>query len=633
MRSIQHSLLFILFLSIVPSSCSGLSPGRELPTIKNGLLDLTNWDFDRGGIVKLDGQWEFYWKQFLTSKNLKINDNIKNKKLVSVPGDWNGYQYNGRNIGSDGFATYRLKILLSDTRQQYGLKIQEMGSAYRLFVNGKMLHSNGKPGITAEETRPQFLPGMSCFYPDGKEVEIILHVSNFNDLEGGIWHSIKLGKEDQVLFERVKAISIDTFLFGALIIMGLYYIVFFILRRKESAHLIFGSLCLTFALRTILMGERLLIFAFPDFSWEFAVKLEYMTMYACLPFGAMFINSLYRNSIRKVFTQATQLLAIGAAIFTLLTPIRTSGNIVLPYQIILMLTFLYFSVLLLLLSIRGRDGAIFVTTGLFIFFLTGCNDTFYDLGLINTFYMAPAGLFIFIFTQSFVLSSRFAGSFSKIETLSEELKILNTAREELLKQYRESRNINLQKRMNPHFFYNAINTIHVLIHNNTSKANEAVIMLSDIFRFLTVGSLESTIPFDVEWEFVKNYLEFEMLRFPDILKFEIDRSGDFSGISIPPLTIQPLVENSIKHGLRKKTEGRFIKVYSEIIDNSIRIEVLDNGKGIKTDDLFFGTLGNIRDRLKFYYKESNLKINNHDDGGVKVEISYLFTGRSKDGIE
>jgi predicted ATPase/signal transduction histidine kinase/CheY-like chemotaxis protein len=192
-----------------------------------------------------------------------------------------------------------------------------------------------------------------------------------------------------------------------------------------------------------------------------------------------------------------------------------------------------------------------------------------------------------------------------------------------VKEFEESRFKNLHNRMNPHFLFNSIHAIHALIRTDAEKADEGIIKLAEIYRYLMDTSLSSVVKFEQEWLFVKNYLEFEKIRFADVLTYKIETSGDFSNIMIPPLTIQPLVENSIKHGLRQKMELGLVEIYAERNDNFIKIIVADDGTSIKTENLFTRSLGNIKDRLKFHFKESDVKLENREKCGVKAMITFV----------
>ncbi|MDV6235773.1 histidine kinase [Leptospira ellisii] len=193
----------------------------------------------------------------------------------------------------------------------------------------------------------------------------------------------------------------------------------------------------------------------------------------------------------------------------------------------------------------------------------------------------------------------------------------------------------LQSRMDPHYLFNTLNTIHALLETDPSGADRALLLLSDSYRFLTERHSERLVSFREEWEFTKNYLELQKIRFADFMELKMESRGDFSGISIPPLSIQPLVENSFKHSVGSENVLRKIKVSAEIVNRKIRICVEDNGtistmrreySGI--NGAGFGmqairsTLRNIQARLDYNFRDAMLKLEEGESGGTTVLLEY-----------
>ena len=103
---------------------------------------------------------------------------------------------------------------------------------------------------------------------------------------------------------------------------------------------------------------------------------------------------------------------------------------------------------------------------------------------------------------------------------------------------------------------------------------------------------------------------------------EFEKEGNFGQCQIPPLTLQPLVENSYIHGLRdKKGKGKII-VKASILDGKATVTVRDNGKGLSDTNIHSRSIANISERLKFYLYDSEVKIENHPEGGAIVTIGF-----------
>ncbi|MCP4137088.1 MAG: AAA family ATPase [bacterium] len=209
---------------------------------------------------------------------------------------------------------------------------------------------------------------------------------------------------------------------------------------------------------------------------------------------------------------------------------------------------------------------------------------------------------------------------SRVETL---VTLRQTVRE-----HKEAKYKLLQERMNPHFLFNALNTIHAYVQVKPEKAADALQKLSENYRFLMDKSLLSIISFEDEWQFVKNYLDMESLRFGYRMSAEMEKKGVFEDVEVPPLCIQPLVENSMKHGLRDMKGKGYIKVFAERAGNRVTVEVLDNGIGLTKKDIYSRSLGNILKRLKYYYADASLEACNRDEGGVRVVVAF---GVGKEG--
>ncbi|MCP4135004.1 MAG: response regulator [bacterium] len=200
---------------------------------------------------------------------------------------------------------------------------------------------------------------------------------------------------------------------------------------------------------------------------------------------------------------------------------------------------------------------------------------------------------------------------SRVETLVALHKTVNNLR--------EAHFTLLQERMDPHFLFNALHSINSLTITNPDKVSDAICMMADNYRFLMDHSNKSMIGFNEEWEFVKNYLGMEKLRFAKLLRIDMRQEGDFNGVKIPPLVIQPLVENSIKHGL--KGEG-IINIFARRTGDEVYIEIRDNGTGILNKKIYSRSLGNISIRLKHYYRDATLDARNNDEGGALVTITF-----------
>ncbi|PIP77423.1 MAG: histidine kinase [Ignavibacteria bacterium CG22_combo_CG10-13_8_21_14_all_37_15] len=180
----------------------------------------------------------------------------------------------------------------------------------------------------------------------------------------------------------------------------------------------------------------------------------------------------------------------------------------------------------------------------------------------------------------------------------------------------------LKSQLNPHFMFNALNSIRALIEENPSAAKTAITQLSNIFRYSLKIERTETVPFEEEIKTVEDYLGLEKARFEERLKYEIAYSPDVKNIEIPPMMIQTLVENGIKHGVSKLPEGGFVNVTAERARNFLILEI--ENSGFVADDAISHAKGygisNTKQRLHLLYGDqasfSISNVNSH----VKVKI-------------
>jgi two-component system, LytTR family, sensor kinase len=164
----------------------------------------------------------------------------------------------------------------------------------------------------------------------------------------------------------------------------------------------------------------------------------------------------------------------------------------------------------------------------------------------------------------------------------------------------------LANQINPHFLFNTLNSISSLIRTNPAKARTMVIKLSHILRKLLQGH-ENFISLREDLEFIDNYLDIEEIRFgKDKLRIEKEIDAETLGCLIPSMVLQPIIENSIKHGIAPKIEGGRITIRSTRYQDRISIEVEDNGVGMAEEEIpkvYNSGIGisNIIERLKVVY--------------------------------
>jgi len=439
------AILFMLvsfFIILIVNACKQNISGPTAPEAVNGVLDLRTWDFERKGSVALSGKWEFYWHSLLQPDDFVTENPPAVSGFIEVPADWNGFDVSGKTIAGDGYATYRLKILLGKTNERMALKFLDMAVAFCVYVNGKHLTSSGIPGKTRDTTVPRFHPHVVDFNPGSDRLEVIIQVSNFHHRKGGAWEAIHLGLVDDIRALRQNALNFNFFLFGSILIMGIYHISLFVLRKEETCALCFGIFCFLIAARILLTGERYITHLIPNVDWEVHTKIAYLTFYLGVAAFASYFKSLFPKECSKPIIYVIIVVGLLFSAIVLVTPAKFYSHTTPLFQMFTIPAAGYGFYVLLLALKHKRQGALVFLFGFLILFMALVNDILYSNLLVETGYVIQFGLFVFLFSQALFLSLRFSKSFSTVEAQREKLKAANASLEEEIahrKRYEEEK--------------------------------------------------------------------------------------------------------------------------------------------------------------------------------------------------
>ena len=189
----------------------------------------------------------------------------------------------------------------------------------------------------------------------------------------------------------------------------------------------------------------------------------------------------------------------------------------------------------------------------------------------------------------------------------------------------------LKMQLHPHFLFNTLNAISALIRESPDEADEMVSRLGDLLRMTLETAGVQEVPFKKELEFLKHYLDIEQTRFQDRLKVEMAIEPQTLDGLVPSMILQPLVENSVRHGVAPRPEGGCIKIKAWRDNSLLRLEVEDDGPGLGGDAPPKERVGlsNTRARVRnLYGDEHGLRLRHAAGGGLVVSLSIPFRTES-----
>ncbi|MBN2714668.1 MAG: histidine kinase [Deltaproteobacteria bacterium] len=580
------------------------------------MLNLESWDIDANTPISLNGQWEFYWNQFLTASEIAQE---KPDLLVPVPSTWNEYILDGHGLPGEGYGTYRLHVKTGRMQDEMmGLRIQTFSSAYRLYIDDKPVAKNGMISSSASEEIGEYKPQTVYFSAPSNEFDIVIQVSNHQYARGGFWSPMHLGSQRLISEFDDSILMKNMAVMGAFLVVAMFYIVSYFLMKENKANLYFGMLCLFSIVAYDTAGQLVLTKAISSMRLEIMVFLWYSSSIWAVMLVLLYLNALFENGFSSVAVRVLVVLVIAMQIFYLVAPVAvyTAYGRIANYIEIVGLFGAAVIAIMGVINKRKRSGLNLIS--IMIILVAVVHDVLYYTNLIQNGHgeIMYIGFFVFLLIQMFMKATN-------------------------IKDYYEQKTAAelgfLQAQIKPHFLYNAMNAIISISREDQERSTSLLVAFSNYLRgSFNFKSTDNQTLLRNEMEHVNAYLEIEKARFEERIAFSIllpERLDYY----IPVLVLQPIIENAIVHGLLPKPEGGKIEINIVEIGSFLEFTVKDNGIGMDTkkvlqeqpDIMKNGiALGNIDSRLKKMYG-TGLTMTSEKMIGTEIRWRIPARGRSK----
>lgn len=427
MPPVQQMFRFLSLICIALLFC-----GSAFAQVINdkGTLNAINWKFTSEKL-SLTGNWQVIWGQLIPPQEFDAN---YQGDLFKLPNNWNDAG-NSPNIGikngANGVATFRLNLKLPAYDKPISFHMISPNSAWKMFLNGKILGGNGKVSSMPDQVKTQYVSRL--FSAKDGDSQILLQIANFDHAYGGAEYAIELWDAAK-LDQRLAFISITfTVVLGILFSIGLIHMVFYLADRKHReqgpVHLWFSLLCFILVYRISGIIPYFHIYT-PDSAYWASLKLAYLSLYAAPSVYLLFFRSIFPNQFPKKFTKYLIWVGVGAMLITLITPekIYTHSKY---FAIALNITVIIYSLLFTIKALKAKQrGALAILISNFLFLLTALNDASIYILNQNGFDLTPFGFVMLGLGYSYALLVRLQHTFDEARDTSEALEILNSELEQ-----------------------------------------------------------------------------------------------------------------------------------------------------------------------------------------------------------
>lgn len=591
----------IVFVSVLLTVLAGISLpflSSLLPDVINkvkltsAIADVGKYDLDNGDSAYLSGEWEFFWDKHIVSENI---NNPQPDAYIQVPSSWTTYEINGKNLSNGGIASYRAYLNNVSVTQPFVISVPNLSGKCEVFINGECVFSNRSiPGSTHSAVVESYAIPYS--FPDGAErnCEVVIEVTcNFSS---GLTTVPTLSTYEQFHSSEIGMLAQRYFYIGIVIFIAIAVLMLGVLNKDVGDQFWLFVLCFAFAFRMLITNEGYMVShsLFGDMDYEIMTSLVYVSTYIIKLSMLMHLVNVLGIKIK----QGSLVFISGLFLVCAFVPYILYDYIYIAtsYMWLQSVTYLLDVVLIYKISEKIVAHKKFARLYLFVYCVTSAGiviDNFYINGYIsqNVTYIMPMACMIFI---SSVVLVHFG------DTVEAFIQARKAA--ELQKELGDMNMTLMLSQIQPHFMYNALNTIKYLTKKDPKAAEHAIVRFSNYLR-ANMDSLtqKEPIPFKKEMEHVDNYISIERLRFGD--RLNVEYNIDFDDFKIPPLTIQPIAENAIKHGINQRVDGGTLKISSYEENDNILVVIEDNGVGFdvnetKNDGRSHIGMSNIKSRLK-----------------------------------
>lgn len=401
--------------------------GAQQPKAVKGVLDLRGYQFSGNEPVGLDGEWQFLPDKLVNSNQFDAFESY----FVKVPSLWNDYEIKGEKLPKYLSGTYRLKIKVNDSNKIYGIKTNNIRMSNTIYMNGKMI---GKSGIAKEDASyvPNNFPYVTYFTPGKKEIELLIHVANYDyALGGGILGSIFLGDQESIGKLREKSLIYDWVTIAAFFTMFIYFLGTYLHAKISVDQLYFSLFCLATILYSASHGEKVIGNIFPSIPYGLFERIQSVSSILIGLFMLLYFFHALKPFARK---KTVNILFIIGIILTgtALLPVQFNSYLQNIYSLYIFSVLIYIIIIQITAAMKRSIGAgylIFSTITIFIYFIVGTMNVLTNLEL---YFLPPLFPFICLLMLSLFISHRFTDSFLKKEELSNALMRVDKMKDEFL---------------------------------------------------------------------------------------------------------------------------------------------------------------------------------------------------------
>lgn len=407
--------LIVLLTGSVLSAC-GIIEGTL--RAQDGILSIPQEVTQPNQLYKLKGDWRIAYGSWLDPA-MPWDEIVNRTQSIQVPGVYKPEALQAYPSSTAGYGTLALRIHAPEKlKGRYAVETVYLGSAYEMYANGTFIGEVGKIGKTQESTQGHINPIMGTIEAQDGEITLMLHFSAFKHTF--YIRDFLFGTESSVRHHYMARLALDLLIVGASLIMGLYHLSLYWLRRKDWSLLYFALICFAYTVRTLCVGNRFIVMLMPNLGSEDFMRITYITIYLMPMLIMLFIRAIYSRYTPKVLVIGMSVFTVATTVITLATPFVVFDRMMGLFEWVFIVLMITMITIIVRARMKHEVGSGVMLLGVVVFCASGLNDLLYEIGIIHTTSLTPIGFMFFLFAQAIMLSIVYSNAYKQAEHLATE---------------------------------------------------------------------------------------------------------------------------------------------------------------------------------------------------------------------
>ncbi len=442
MQGYRNSVLLVLLCQLVVAvHCQDWSQPDK------GILDLRNYEFNDQWYMKLDGEWEFYWESFIDPDSFTQGQPPDPTLFVNVPGYWKDYEHDTFDFGGEGYATYRLRLILpADFSSEIGFDVPVFDASFNLFLENDLVWSNGKPGNSWGNSDPNYDPGRIQYNPGSDTLQVLIHVSNFQHRRGAFWRSIQIGHPDKLAKIEYRYRFISFLSLGFLLAFSLFFFFFFIF-YKEDKIILFFSLVLAGIFIRLLHTDLYPINHLIEIPWNCLIRMEYVGSFLAFGAGLWYLYLLFPTRYMLPISRINTVLVILSVLIVTFFDVKVFAYTMLYFQPAVLLLLIYYLIVSIRRVFSNKPDETIYLVAILVLMAAFINDLWIanSQTAISKDYAMHFAVMVFVFLHAAMIIRNWIMAYKERGKLMREIEYINRNLESLIEDRTKELNMRNQE--------------------------------------------------------------------------------------------------------------------------------------------------------------------------------------------